>query len=247
MGRGARIILATALIVLGSAPMRGDDSGLLLDAGVEKKLGKRTAIEAGVEYRSRHDFRTTDRVAIEVGGKYKVLPWLKLDAGYKLLIDNNREKISYNADGELNNWRPSYYATRHRLSVSATATWKVQRVAFSLRERWQYTYRPEHTTTRYDFDNRWWEETSVSSKNKHLLRSRLQVEWDIRKSKFTPWLNVELFTTSSLEKTRLQLGVDRTFKKRHAVGVFYRHQWVNSADDDELNTNLIGLSYKFKF
>ncbi|MBQ2235830.1 MAG: DUF2490 domain-containing protein [Muribaculaceae bacterium] len=253
MGRSARIVISLAIMALSAVcPVASlaDDSGLLVEASVEKRLdkAKRASVGANVEMRTRNDFRTMDRVVLDVVGKYKVLSWLRFDAGYRLLIENNEEKVSYKADGDYNNWRPSYWGTRHRVIVSATASLKVRRVQFSLRERWQFTHRPSHATTRYDFDNREWEPTTVASKNSHVLRSKLQVEWNIPKSKFTPWVSAELFNDSVLDKLRLQAGVDYTYKKRHTFTLSFRHQWVFEKDDSgEDDTNLVGLGYKYKF
>ena len=43
-----------------------------------------------------------------------------------------------------------YWGVRHRFNVSLTGSWKINRLELSLRERWQYTYRPEYTV-----DQRW--------------------------------------------------------------------------------------------
>lgn len=223
-----------------------DDTGLIISAGAEKKLNKQASISVEGEFRTRNDFRTADRLSLSLTGQYKLTSWLKADAGYQLLIDNNIQKLSLNPEGTYNNWRPSYWATRHRVFASLTASYKLQRVSFSLRERYRYTYRPQHTTTRYDFDNSWWEDTDVSAKHNHTLRSRLKIDWDIPSCKFDPWVSVELFNSLSLDKTRIQAGVDYSIKKKHAFEVFYRYQIINE-DDEAANAHYLGLGYKFKF
>ena len=229
-----------------------DDSGLIVSATAEKKINKKAGAEFEAEFRSRNGFRTVDRLSMGVTVQYKLTNWLKADAGYQLLIDNNMEKISrhYDDDGTFsgyNNWRPSYWGTRQRLYASLSASIKWQRVSFSLRERYRYTYRPATTTNRYDFDNGWWEDVTLASKHRHVLRSSLKVQWDIPKSKFTPSVSAEVFNSMSFDKLRLQAGVDYTLKKTHTFTICYRYQDVFNEDEDENDTHYLGLGYKFKF
>ena len=248
----AALLLALAVLA-GPMSAAADDTGLIVSAAAEKKLSKKASAEVEAEFRSRNDFRTADRLALSLSGEYKLCSWLKASLGYQLLIDNNAENISYNynADGTVlgfNNWRPSYWGTRHRATVSLTASYKWRRVGLSLRESYRYTYRPLATTNRYDFDNGWWEDTDVRSKHQHMLRSRVKAQWDIPKSKFTPWASAELFTDTSFDKLRLQAGVDYAIQKKHVFGISYRYQYVRSGEDDnEPNAHYLGLSYKFKF
>ena len=252
MGRRAitAILLASALLM--PQALKADDTGLIIEAGVEKKFDKRTSIAFDTEFRSRNDFRTADRISLGISGERRLTPWLRLSAGYQLLIDNNIQKLTYNTDGSYNNWRPSYWATRHRINAALTASYKIGRVNLSLRERWRYTYRPEHNTRRYDFDNNWWEDKTVKEKSTHILRSRLKASWDIPASKFEPWASFEVFNSLSnsftLDKMRYSAGVDYQFRKRHTFGIFYRYQDIRNNDsDDEVDSHHIGASYKFKF
>ncbi len=249
------IIIALLATLLPLAAWADDDTGLTVGASVEKKFNKQWSMELEGEFRSRNDFRTADRVSLGLSGAYKPLRWLKLDAGYQLLIENNIEKITYNeptidAEGHevisYNNWRPSYWGLRHRVFVSVTGSYKIGRVELSLRERYRYTYRPTKTTTRYDFDNQYWEDTQVKSKSQHILRSRFKVEWDIPKCKVDPWASVEVFNNRMLDKVRYSAGADYSLLKKHTFGVYYRYQRVYN-DDEEDNAHYIGVSYKFKF
>ena len=100
---------------------------------------------------------------------------------------------------------------------------------------------------KYDFDEEAW--TSVRGKGKNVLRSRFQVSYDIPHWKFDPFANMELFNDDEgISKTRYPVGVHYKYKKKHVVALTYRHQDVNSNDDDsEVNSHLLGLSYKYKF
>lgn len=223
-----------------------DDAGLVVSAEASHKFTKQLSAGFEVEFRSRNDFRTADRVSLGPSVTYKLLPWLKASADYNLLIDNNREDISYHEDESYNNWRPSYWGVRHRFNVSLTASHKIGRVEVSLRERWQYTYRPSRVIDNFDFDESMWEDHEVRGKGKNVLRSRLQLDWDIPKCKFDPFASVEFHTTRELEKTRFIVGVEHTIKKTHAFKAYYRYQLTGSSSD-EPNIHLLGLGYTYKF
>ena len=238
------LLLTTAIFPTSSL---ADDAGLIASIEGSHKFSKKLSASMEIEFRSRNNFRTADRVSLGAEVGYKLLPWLKASASYNLLIDNNREEISYQDDGvSYNNWRPSYWGLRHRFNVSLTGSYKVQRVEVSLRERWQYTYRRSRTIDNFDFDEGVWEDHEVRGKGKNVLRSRLQVEWDIPKCKFDPFASVEFHTTRELEKTRFIIGVDHSVKKTHDFQLYYRYQLTGSRSD-EPNIHMVGLGYTYKF
>ena len=239
------IICALVLPLVVNAQDKSNDFGIWTSVGAEKKINKKLSVGVEAEFRTRNSSKTADRWSGSISANYKLSDWLKVGAGYKFIYNNNSEKITYNTDGSYNNWRPSFWGSRHRFFADVAGTLKLDRFNISLRERWQYTYRPGQTTTRYDFDNSWWEDTDVSSKNSHVLRSRLQVKYDIPKSKITPFASVELYNNWSLQKVRYTIGADWKIAKRHEISAFYRY--VNKSDDDESNGHVIGLGYTFKF
>lgn len=241
---GQLILLCSALFPTLS---HADDGGLVASIEASHKFSKKLSAGIEAEFRSRNNFRTADRVSIGGDISYKVLPWLKTSAGYTLLIDNNREKITYQDDGvSYNNWRPSYWGLRHRFNVSLTASHKIRRVELSLRERWQYTYRPSKMIDNFDFDEGEWEDHEVKGKGKNVLRSRLQAEWDIPKCKFDPYASVEFHSTRELEKTRFIIGVNHSLKKKHNFTLYYRYQ-LSGSSSDEPNIHMLGMGYTYKF
>ncbi len=242
-------LIACLLVLLCTATFPtlslADDAGLIASIGASHKFNKKLSVGAELEFRSRNDFRTADRVSLGADASYKLLPWLKASAGYMMLVDNNREDITYQDDGvSYNNWRPSYWGVRHRINVSLTGSYKIQRVEVSLRERWQYTYRPSKMIDNFDFDEGEWEDHEVRGKGKNVLRSRLQLEWDIPKCKFDPFASVEFHTTRDLEKTRFIVGVGHTLKKTHDFKLYYRYQVSVSSEPD---IHLLGMGYTYKF
>ena len=252
MARCKRKQLITGLLLLLCSALfptlsHADDAGLIASIEASRKFSKKLSAGLETEFRSRNNFRTADRVSIGGEVSYKVLPWLKASAGYTLLIDNNREKLTYQDDDvSYNNWHPSYWGLRHRFNVSLTASYKIQRVELSLRERWQYTYRHSKIIDNFDFDEGEWEDYEVKGKGKNVLRSRLQAEWDIPKCKFDPFANVEFHTTRELEKTRFIIGVDHSLKKKHNFKLYYRSQ-LSGSSSDEPNIHMVGMGYTYKF
>ena len=241
---------------------QSDDFGLDFTLEAQKKLSKQFSLSLEGEMRTRDNTKTTDRWSVGLGIDWKATKWLKASAGYSLLFDNN-ERISYfegtddevlDGDAEAGDLKKcaKYWGTRHRFNVSLTFDKKlIGDFKFSLRERWQYTYRPEHTVSeRWSYlDNAYdGKEKTYGSKGKNVLRSRLQVEYDKKGLNVTPYANVEIFNAMSLQKVRYTAGLDWKLSKQHSLGAFYRYQYVRDDDDDlEPNRHLIGVSYKFKF
>ena len=246
-----RKTLAAALMAVMSLPLQAQsEGGLIVSAEAEKKLSKQWDISLEADMRTRNNFKTMDRWSVGLGTSYKFNKWLKADAGYKLLDYNNREKISYKTSGAYNNWRPSYWGVKHRFYASLTGSYKFQNnLKLSLRERWQYTYRPEKTVERWDFDNEWWEDKARSAKGKNQLRSRFEISYDKKRALFTPYASIELYNSWGIEKIRYTAGTDIRLSKQHSLSAFYRFQNMKNVDDDEYDPDMhyLGVGYKFKF
>ena len=227
---------------------QSDDFGIWYSIGAEKKLSKKWSLGAEAELRTRNDARTIDRWSVGLDADYKVVKHLKVFGGAKLLIDNNKESISYDEDGEVEKWRPSYYGNRFRTQLGAVGDVKWKHFNFSLREMWQYTYRPGKTVDRYNFEDCEWGTKTVDGKGKSVLRSRIQIDYNIKHCKIDPYANVEFFNEWALKKVRYTIGADWRITKKHNVGMYYRYQSVNGDDaDQDVNCHILGLQYKFKF
>ena len=249
----ARIPILVAIFVVGllwptSVKAQSSDFGIWSAVGVEKKINKKWNVGAETEFRTRNDSKTPERWSFGVDGSYKLMRYVKVAAAYSLLYDNNKEKITWNPDGNYNNWRPSYWGVRHRFSFSVTGYVDIGRLKLSLRERWQYTYRPSKITERYDFDNAQWETTEVRGKGRNVLRSRFRVRYDIPHCKLDPYTDIELFNSWSLTKMRYTIGADYKIRKRHVIGLYYRWQNITGDDDDnQPDCHILGMGYTFKF
>lgn len=239
---------------------QSDDFGLDFSVEAEKKIDKQWSVSLEGELRRRDDAKTNDRWSLGLGVDYKIAKWVKASAGYSLLYDNTK-RISYSDqedvdDGDFDEVGmpkkcAQYWAPRHRFNVSLTFDKKLfGDFRFSLRERWQYTWRPEHTVSeRWSYLDEAYDGKvkTYGGSGKNVLRSRLQVEYDRKGLSLTPYANVEFWNAWKLQKTRYTVGLDWKLSKQHAVGAFYYYQKVNDDDDLEPNRHLLGVSYKFKF
>ena len=247
-----RTVLILALSALSLPSLAQSEAGLLLEVGAEKKLSKKFSVGLDADLRTRNDFNTMDRWSVGIGGEFKPIKNLKLDASYTLLNTNYREEVSFQANGEPKKWRPSYWGIRHRCSFSATGSYKFSNnLRISLRERWQYTYRPEKTVQRFNFDEEkfGWEDKVRSGKGKNQLRSRFQVEYDKKHALFTPFASVELYNSMAVEKIRYTIGTDLNISKQHTFSVFYRFQDMHNVEPGDYDPDMhyIGAGYKFNF
>ncbi|MBQ5377871.1 MAG: DUF2490 domain-containing protein, partial [Prevotella sp.] len=152
-----------------------------------------------------------------------------------------------------------YWGLRHRVNLSLTGTLKLGRFDISLRERWQYTYRPEKTVssrTKYTYltdgtlsgtseDN---EQKTYKGKGKSVLRSRLAVGYDIPNCKVDPHASAEAYNSWSIEKIRYIVGADWKLNKKHVFTLDYRYQYLrNDEPNGDPNIHIIALGYKYKF
>ena len=244
------LIVLVLAVFMGSQHVKAqsDDFGMWYEVGAEKKLSKKWSVAGEAEFRTRNNSKTADRWSVGLNADNKILKNLKVSGGYVLLYDNNAEELDLKSDGLTpNKWTPTYWGLRHRFNLSLQGSLKWQRFSFSLRERWQYTYRPKAEGKRYDIDNDQWKD--IRAKNKSVLRSRLEVGYDIPNWKLDPYVSAEMFNDNNgIKKMRYTIGTEYKWQKKHVFGLSYKYQNVNSDDEDmDSNSHILGLRYKYKF
>jgi len=254
-------LLMMALLPM-AALAQSDDFGVWTSIGVDKKISKKVSVGVEAELRTRDELSTVDRWSFGVDAAYKFSKQLKLSAGYALLHDPNVERISYyDADDDLvleqevevgdAKKRGEFAVTRHRFNVSLTGDVNLGGFNVSLRERWQYTYRPEVTVDeRWDYYDEAWDGKTHSyrGKGKNVLRSRLKVEYKFKPIRLTPFVSAELFNAWDVQKVRYAVGTEWKINKQNALEVAYRYQNVRNDDTDfEPNRHILGIAYSYKF
>ena len=150
------LILAVLIMAAGQGlRAQDDDFGIWSEVNVEKKINRQLTIDGGVELRTRDNVSEVDRWSGSIGADYKLTNWLKASISYSLLYDNNdKEKSTWGVTSKkgypkLKYTHATYWGIRHRFNLSLTASKSFGNLSLSLRERWQYTYRPEKTVSRW--------------------------------------------------------------------------------------------------
>lgn len=252
-----------------------DDFEIWHSMGAEKKFNKQWSMGAEAEWRAADNATEFSRWAVGADVEYKPLKHLKFAVGYKIINNHNplsvTEKINMKANGfdydtkEVKTTE-AYWDYRHRASASATFDIDLGRFNISLREMYQYTHRMKATAMRTireyeDFDDvydgvpTWYDdyeetvkEKTFKAKDKHVLRSRLKVEYNIKGLPLNPYAGAELYNNMALVKSRYTLGVDWKNAKKHIVSAEYFYQNINGDDDDDdVNSHVLSVSYKYKF
>lgn len=254
-----RIFLALLPLLPLASFAETDDVALWVGASMEKKLSKKWSVEAEGEYRLSDNMSMTDRFSVGVSTSYKLTKWLKADAGYDYL--HSREAGEYTNGGDY--YKSAYWYPRHRGHVSLAASAKLtKRLKLSLRERWVYTYRPSFDRNRICVDElspMYGVVTSkeVKGKGKNVLRSKLSMEYNIKKSDFTPFASVEMYSSTgdedgcfgTLQKMRYSIGTEYEFSKHHDVKLYYLFQdYKEGIDEDGVrDIHVFGVSYGYNF
>ena len=220
-----KVKLFALCLLAGSSLRAQNDFGSSLSVDVTKKIVPGLNLSLEEEFRLRDNLSETDRFSTTLDLSYKPWKFLKLGGAYNLINYNHETK----------GWE-----VRHRYYFYATGSYRFDRFTVSLRERFQSTYRV------------WIKETSKRANPKLYLRSRLEVEYDIRNCKFEPYASVELYNTlndpqgNKMNKLRYTAGSKYKLNKRNSLQLYYRY--INFKDDDEGNgKHMIGLGYSYKF
>ena len=276
-------ILGTGCLLLAATTMVAQsDFGVWTSIEGSTKLNKKMELSIEGEYRTQDMSSMTERASGAVNLSYKdknFLPFLKADVGYTFMYMRypGETAIKYETDDEGNyelddngayipkhmNVDAAYWTARHRASASLTGSFKWKRFKFSLRERYQFTYRmpSQCDRTRYyyfyfppmmeewDTENPEYMTDEKKAKSDHKLRSRLQVSYDIKKCPFEPFAEIEVYNlldeNLAYDKVRYTIGTEYKIDKKNKLKVFYRYQ--DYADIDEVSGHVLGLGYSFEF
>lgn len=220
-----KILFFTASLLTIHTLSAQDGLGSSLSADITKRIIPGLNLSLEEDFRLRDNLSEVDRFSTTLELSYKPWKFLKLGGAYNLINYNHETK----------GWE-----VRHRYYFFATGSYRINRFTVSLRERFQSTYRVGV------------KETSKRANPKLYLRSRLEVEYDIRNCKFEPFASVELYNTlndpqgNKMNKLKYTAGSKYKLNKRNSLQLYYRY--VNFKDDDEGNgKHMIGLGYSYKF
>ncbi len=226
------------LVVAGMGSLRAQDSsdvdfGLWVSGEVSYKVHPKFEISLSEELRTENCVRSIDQFKTTVGLSSKINRYLKVGAGYAM--KNYRDtRLS------------SGWEFRHRYFIYAVGSYKVARVKFSLREYLQGTHR-----------------IGVESRvnPEFYSKTRLKVEYNIRKSMFTPYVAVEAYAAlnnkelkglDAFDKIRYSAGTEIKFDKHNSLDVFARfttkRDWKPKRKVFEVqNSAILSVGYAYLF
>ncbi|MBO4994653.1 MAG: DUF2490 domain-containing protein [Muribaculaceae bacterium] len=235
-----RIFLASAMMLLASFGAAAQE--LWLSAEGRTNITNKLRANIEMEHRSRDGFDATSRWSASAGLSYKCLPWLRTGVSYKFLYNRDGGKTT-----KKGNYIPYYWQQGHRAQINVTGSMNLGKFEVSLREAYQYTNFPGQSVEKLDEDGYPKDDEVIETENRHLMRSRLQLEYKHSKKRIlTPYASVELYNNLSdgfaSTKVRYTTGTEIGIDKHNSISVFYR--FVDRVHSR--NTNVIGVSYQYK-
>ena len=208
--------------------------GARVSVGIDKKVAKGFHIALNEEVRFDNNFRSFDRLETQLGLSYKVNPYLKFGLGYMFIAPYS----SHNS---------AFKNLRHRLYADVKGMVYAGSWSFSLKERFQWTYRMG------DFNEYQYPRNALT------LKSCLMVKYNSRVA--SPYLYFELrsflngpviranydgtnyltddgsvkgepgwflhgFKDVYINRYRSCIGVDLRFNKHNRLDVYFLGDWV---------------------
>jgi hypothetical protein len=220
-------LLLCVLIVFGGLVSKKvhaqeNDYGTWLSLDVSKELTKKFDLEFEEEVRIFKQFGEISRFATSIGGSYSFFKFLKGAAGYTWIYHH-----------DVND---SFWDNRHRYYVQLTGKVEVNRLALSLRERFQSTY-IDKDIQGFDYSP------------ENYLRSRLQLVWDAKNSKLEPYASGEIIYQlnnpegNEIDNIRYTIGTVFPLAKKLDLDTYLRlSQEMNVKNP--VNLYLIGVNLK---
>ncbi len=191
-------------------------------AGADFKLCKGLTLGLEEEFRVKDNFSSVDRFHTTLSLDYKVCPYFKIGAGYTLMNLHDYDEASSSYE----------WTMRHRAFFDLTGMYKtVGGWKFSLRERFQYTYRAGDMNV---YQN---------PRNAMVLRTRAKVSYALHTKPIEPYLSVEIRNTLNgvhyssqnyvntigdnvsysdiyLNRVRIQPGLEWRLAKHHSLDFY---------------------------
>ncbi|MFA6873702.1 MAG: DUF2490 domain-containing protein [Bacteroidaceae bacterium] len=240
---------AICLFVPTTLRAQRDDWGASYSLQLDKEITKKLDLSFEEEWRTRNDFQSTNRWMTTVGADYKVNDMLKVGADYSL--------INYNSP----NAKFAQWEIRHRWSAFLTVGAELGRLKVSIREKYQQTIRmgvPSLSNDSiYNTETCKWDSNPQERSNpKKVLRSRVELSYNIRKCKFEPFASVEFTSTlnnpeeNGISRIRYTFGTEYKLNKQNTINVFYRfndERELGDTSERETDSHYLSIGFSHKF
>lgn len=218
-----RIVIITAAILISLAGYAQTGPSIWTELEFSKKIVKNLKVEFNPELRLLNNFKM-DSYILEGGLSYKLHKYLTVAGYYRFENTWDYKKSTGAYKGQVKSGR---------LAFDAKSGFELNR--FDLQFRLRYT-------NGADFDQ------TAEEDNDSYFRYRAKIDYDIKNSKFVPYVSVEAYhdlVQKELDKIRYTAGISYPINNSHEVGLFYRLQDYSETDKESLN--IIGFGYSFKF
>jgi len=224
-----RIFIAISTLIFSANSLFSQDTKVVRDfrfigkLGITKELFNSWEIGIGSALKLEKDASRIDEIDLDVEVYYQPHPILVLGVGYRYAFNQKKD---------------STYEQKQRLFGEAELNFKWERFKFEYRLRYQNV----------DDDFFQYVETAPAD---HILRNRFKVDYNIPKTKLTPYFYSELYGnlekgTKFAIKMKFALGLKYSFGKYGNVKLYYRI-------DRQLNDPYpfiyysLGIGYNYKF
>jgi len=216
-----KITLLVIAILISFAGYAGSGPSTWAELEFSKKIVKNLKFEFNPELRLLDNYKM-DAYILEGGLSYKMHKYLTLAAYYRYENEWDYKKSTGAYKGQIG---------LNRLAFDA-------KTGFSL-SRFDFAFRLRYTKSIFN---------DSSDDEKSFFRYRLKIGYDIKKSKFVPYVSAEAFhdlDTKEFTKYRYTAGIDYSLNSKNEVGLFYRIQDYTETGKESIN--IIGIGYNFKF
>jgi hypothetical protein len=161
-------------------------------------------------------------IDLDVGIGYKPFKFLSLDVGYRW--SKNRNKYDQ-------------FTERHRINGDINFIVKYKRFKIDYRVCYQ------------NIDDNLFQ-NEMENPSQHIIRNRMQIKYNIRNSKLTPYISIEHYGQLGEKvyglKIKPEIGISYPFGKNHELKAYYR---IDRELHNELPSTFfsLGLGYLFDF
>ncbi len=217
-----KILLIILSILTGLSGYAQNSPSTWVELEFSKKIIKNLKVEFNPELRLLGDFKM-DTYILEGGLSYKLHKYLTV-AGY----------YRYENEWDYKNSTGAYkgQVSSNRIALDAKTGFELNRFDFQFRLRY---------TNGADFDQ-------TTDDKASYFRYRAKIDYDIKGSKFVPFVSVEAFhdlILGDVDKVRYTAGLNFPINDHHELGLFYRLQDYSEVDKESMN--ILGIGYSLKF
>ena len=204
-----RLLFAALLLLLiflsNTSFAQEKDAALWTAIGINKDFSKKINAEAEIGYRLNNNMQIFEKAYIEAGVSYRFNRFFKISADYR--YENK------------NNFIEDYVSERNRFVIA----WQNRFKTDNFRFYWTIKYQHKFT------DN--YEANGVYIEYDYHLRNKFKIEYNKKKSDFTPYLFYESYTPLDynsvfrygFDQHRFQFGTDYKITKKHEVNLFFMY------------------------